>query len=218
MPTATGVVIAAMLSSVFTAGIMTLLQLSGAALPVVFAAVFGAVAWGLGRLALDWRQPKLEAWEKVFIGFAAAVALLRLVPYSYQYIAGVLVAPMTWDDNWHFQEVASLVNAERYPPRLNFKPDSYFHFYYVPWVPAAALASLLKSLTGMAMIKLAYAVGALGLCLSIAWVLIVAIRHLVPAEGRLPAMAALVMAGAVVDGLFAIRHFMAVRPEGANHQ
>ena len=210
MKTITGAVAATMVAACLTAGLMTLLELSGAALPAMFVLVLAAVAWGLGRLDVDWRQPKLEAWEKALVGFAAAVALLRLAPYAYQYIAGVLVAPITWDDNWQFQEVASLVNAERYPPRLNFKPDSYFHFYYVPWVPAAALASVFKSVTGMAMIKLAYALGALGLCLSIAWVLIVAIRHLVPAEGRRSAMAALVIAGAAVDGLFAIRHLVAL--------
>lgn len=199
-----------MIAACLTAAAMTLLQLSGAALPVVFTVVLAAVAWGLGRLDLDWRQPRLDAWEKALVGFAAAVALLRLAPYAYQYAAGVLVGPVTWDDNWHFQEVASLVNAERFPPRLNFKPDSYFHFYYVPWVPAAALASLLKSATGVAMIKLAYALGALGLCLAVAWVLIVAIRHLVPTEGRGWAFAALVIAGAAVDGLFAIRNFLAL--------
>ncbi len=210
MTSITGVVISTMVAACLTAGLMTLLQLSGAVLPVVFVVVLAAAGWGLGRLGFDWRQPKLEGWEKALVGFAAAVALLRLGPYAYQYIAGVLVAPITWDDNWHFQEVASLVNAERYPPRLNFKPDSYFHFYYVPWVPAAALASVFKSVTGMAMIKLAYALGALGLCLSIAWVLIVAIRHLVAPEGRPFAMAGLVIAGAGVDGLFAIRHFVAL--------
>ena len=210
MTTITGTIISIFIAACLTAASMTLLQLSGVLLPVVFVAVLGGVAWALRRLDVDWRQPKLEAWEKALVGFAAAVALLRLGPYAYQYIAGVLVAPITWDDNWHFQEVASLVNAESFPPRLNFKPDSYFHFYYVPWVPAAALASLLKSLTGMAMIKLAYALGALGLCLSIAWVLIVAIRHLVPAEGRRWAMAALLIAGAAVDGLFAIRNFVAL--------
>lgn len=208
MTSITGAVIATMIGACLTAGLMTLLQLSGAALPVVFILVLAVVAWGLGRLDVDWRQPRLEGWEKALIGFAAAVALLRLGPYAYQYIAGVLVAPITWDDNWHFQEVASLVNAERFPPRLNFKPDSYFHFYYVPWVPTAALGSLLQSVTGMAMIKLVYALGALGLCLAIAWVLIVAIRHLVPPAGRPWAMAALMIAGAAVDGLFAIRHFV----------
>ena len=210
MNTITGAIAATMVAACLTAGLMTLMQLSSAALPVVFVVVLAAVAWGLGRLDFDWRQPKLEAWEKALIGFAAAVALLRLAPYAYQYLAGVLVAPITWDDNWHFQEVASLVNAERYPPRLNFNPDSYFHFYYVPWVPAAALASLLQSLTGLAMIKLAYALGALGLCLAIAWGLIVAIRHLVPRDGRRWTMAALLIAGAAVDGLFAIRHFVAL--------
>lgn len=199
-----------MIAACLTAAAMTLLQLSGAALPVVFTVVLAAVAWGLGRLDLDWRQPRLDAWEKALVGFAAAVALLRLAPYAYQYAVGVLVGPVTWDDNWHFQEVASLVNAERFPPRLNFKPDSYFHFYYVPWVPAAALASLLKSATGVAMIKLAYALGALGLCLAVAWVLIVAIRHLVPTEGRGWAFAALVIAGAAVDGLFAVRNVLAL--------
>lgn len=208
--TITGAIAAVMMAACLTAGTMTLLQLSGAMLPVVFAAVLAVVSWGLGRFDVDWRQPRLEAWEKAFVGFATAVALLRLAPYAYQYLAGELVAPITWDDNWHFQEVASLVNAERFPPRLNFKPDSYFHFYYVPWVPAAALASLLKSGTGVAMIKLAYAMGALGLCLAVAWLLIVAIRHLVPTDGRRWAFAALVIAGAAVDGLFAIRNFVAL--------
>lgn len=206
MGKATEGLIACAIASFLTAGVMTTLQLSGSVLPLVLAVVLGAVWWALHGMAADWHQPQLERHEQALVGFALLVGLLRLAPYAWQYIAGVLVAPVTWDDNWHFQELASLVNAERFPPRLNFAPEAYFHFYYVPWVPAAAVSSLLATLTGAPMIKLGYAVGALLLDLGIAWGLIVAVRHLCPSEGRIWALGALVVAGAAIDGLFALRH------------
>ena len=210
MPTATGVLVAALVASFLTAGIMTVLALPGAALPVVLALVLLAVCWCLKGIAASWHQPPLEVHEKALLVFALLVGLLRLAPYAYQYAAGVLVAPVTWDDNWHFQELASLVNAERFPPRLNFQPSAYFHFYYVPWLPAAAISSLALTLTGLPMIKLGYALGALGLALGIAWSLIVVLRHFCPPPARIWAIGALIVSGAAIDGLFAIRHLLAM--------
>lgn len=187
---------------------MTVFGLSGEMLPAVLAVAFAGVVWGLRSVSTRWQEPPLDAWEKALIGYAAVVGLLRLAPYAWQYAAGVLVAPVTWDDNWHFQEVASLVNAERFPPRLNFAPEAYFHFYYVAWVPAAAISALIKTATGVPMIKLGYGLGALLLNLAIAWSLIIAIRHLVPRQGRGWALGALLIAGAAVDGLFALRYLV----------
>ncbi len=224
MTTATGALVAALVSSFLAASIMNALQLPGAMLPAVLALVGAGAWWALQGLAQGTvrgtlpgtfpgtipggRQPPVERHEKALLAFVVLVGLLRLVPYAYQYAAGVLVAPVTWDDNWHFQEVASLVNAERYPPRLNFVPDAYFHFYYVPWMPAAAISSLLLSVTGAPMVKLGLALGGLALLVGIAWGLIVIVRHLCPPQARIWAMAALVLAGATIDGLFALRHWL----------
>lgn len=208
MTSAAGVLVAGTISSFLTASAMTFLQLPGAALPVVLAPMFAAMVWALRGMDADWRQPQLERHEQVLLAFAVMVGLLRLGPYAYQYVAGVLVAPVTWDDNWHFQELASLVNAERFPPRLNFAHEAYFHFYYLAWVPAAAISSLLQTLTGTPMIKLGYALGALLLDVGVAWALIVVVRHFCAAPGRKWALAALVIAGAAIDGLFAVRNLV----------
>lgn len=208
MRSVTGWIVAGLLASYLAAGSMVLLNLPGGFLPVVLAVAFVAVVWALRDGSEAWRQPPLEAWEKALVGYAVVVGLLRLAPYAWQYAAGVLVAPVTWDDNWHFQELASLVNAERFPPRLNFAPEAYFHFYYVSWIPAAAISAALKALTGMPMIKLGYGLGALLLDLAVAWVFIVSIRHLCPREGRAWALGALLIAGAAVDGLMAVRHLI----------
>jgi hypothetical protein len=210
MINATSLLVSVLIGSVTAAALMNAFGLPGPALPLVLLVSIVIAAWGLRDMARGWCQPPLEVHEKALLGFALAVGMLRLGPYAWQYIAGTLVAPVTWDDNWHFQELASLVNAEHWPPRLNFQADAYFHFYYVPWMPAAAISSVLLTLTGAPMIKLGYALGALLLDLAIAWSLIVVVRHLCPAPGRMMALAALLIAGAAVDGLFAIRNFIAL--------
>lgn len=209
MISTTAILIAGLIAAVLTAAVMTLLGLPATALPLVLALLWGGAISTLRKDALAWRQPPLQQIEIALLAFALIVGLMRLTPYAYQYAAGALVAPVTWDDNWHFQELASLVNAERFPPRLNFHPESYFHFYYVPWVPAAAVSSLLLTTTGTGMLKLGYALGALLLCLAIAWSLIVVVRHLCPPEARRFAYLALLLAGAAVDGLFALRNIAA---------
>jgi hypothetical protein len=208
MSIATGVLVGALVASFLAAGAMNALQLPGAALPAVLVIALVGVWWGTRGMAAAWRQPPLERQERALLAFAVLVGLIRLTPYAYQYAAGVLVAPVTWDDNWHFQEVASLVNAERYPPRLNFAPHAYFHFYYVPLMPAAAISSILLAVTGAPMVKLGLALGALALVVGIAWGLIVIVRHLCPPPARIWALAALLLAGATVDGLFALRSWL----------
>lgn len=206
MRSVTGWIVAGMVASYLAAGAMVLLGLPSSLLPLVCLVVMAGAVWALRDVSRDWCQPTLERLEKALLAYALLVGLMRLTPYAWQYIAGVLVAPVTWDDNWHFQEVASLVNAERWPPRLNFAPGAYFHFYYVSWMPAAAISSLLGSLTGLPMIKLGYGLGALLLDLAVAWSLIVTIRHLCPREARAYALGALLVAGAAIDGLVAIRN------------
>ena len=212
MPTATGVLIAALVSSFLSASVMTALQLPGTVLPLVLALAFAAAAWMLRDLARALAEPPLMRCEQALLAFALLIGLLRLAPYAWQYAAGVLVAPVTWDDNWHFQELASLVNAERFPPRLNFQPEAHLHFYYLAWIPAAGLSSLALTLAGAPLIKLGLALGALALDVGIAWALIVTLRHFCGADAgpaRLYALAALVVAGAAVDGLFALRNLLA---------
>lgn len=205
----TALLLAGLISSVMTAALMTALTLPAGVLPLVLALVFAAAMSGVRETAACLFVPKLTRLEKALLAFVLAIGLLRLAPYAYQYAAGVLVAPVTWDDNWHFQELASLVNAGRYPPRLNFAPEAHFHFYYVPWMPAAALSSLLLTLTGTPMIKASYAVGALVLLLAIAWSLILVLRHLCSEAARPWALACLAVAGAAADGIFALLHLIA---------
>lgn len=212
MINATSVLVCFLTGSVVAASLMNVLGLPGPVLPLVLLACILAAAWALRGMARSWRQPSLEMHERALIAFALVVGLLRLGPYAWQYVSGTLVAPVTWDDNWHFQELASLVNAEHWPPRLNFQPEAHFHFYYVPWLPAAAISSILLTLTGAPMIKLGYALGALLLDLAIAWSLIVIVRHFCPGPGRLAALVALLVAGAAVDGIFALRNLAAGQP------
>ncbi len=203
----TRLLLASLASCVITASLMTALTLPAATLPLVLAVSFLAAERAMTGAARGIEVGDLSTLEKGLLAAALAIGLLRLGPYAWQYAAGVLVAPVTWDDNWHVQELASLVNAERYPPRLNFAPDAYFHFYYVPWMPAAALSSLLLTLTGAPMIKLSYALGALILLLGIAWGVIVIVRHICSEAARPWALGCLAVAGAGVDGVFALLHF-----------
>lgn len=206
--TPTGLLLAGLISAVATASLMTALTLPAVALAPVLAVVFVPALRLVGKAAPPLGMRDLSRLEAGLLVLVVLLGLLRLSPYAWQYWAGVLVAPVTWDDNWHFQELASLVNADRYPPRVNFAPDSHLHFYYVPWLPAAALSSLLLLLTGGPMIKLAYALGALVLLLGIAWGLILIIRHVCPVAARPWVFGCLAVAGAAADGVFALLHLV----------
>ncbi|MDC7787392.1 hypothetical protein PQJ75_17410 [Rhodoplanes sp. TEM] len=193
-------VLSLLVASVCSAALLTALRLPSDMAPLVFAALFAAAAVAFRRLPLAAAPAPLRWFEAALIGWAALTGLLRLVPYAAQSLTGRLAAAVHWDDNWHVQELASLVNSERFPPLLNYQPDTHLHFYYVAWMPAAALAEMLQRF-GLPAIKLAYGIGALLLALSAATILVAFLRHVLPAERRGAALAALVVAAAVPDGV-----------------
>ncbi|NVO16844.1 MAG: hypothetical protein HXX10_22700 [Rhodoplanes sp.] len=192
--------LALLAASVCTAAVMTALRLPTGLLPPVFALllVAGAVAFSRLPLVADASGPRW--FEGALIGWAALIQLVRLVPYTAQYVTGHLGAAVNYDDNWHFQELASLVHGARFPPLLNYQPDTHLHFYYVAWMPAAALGELF-GLAGVSWLKIAYGAGTLLLGVAAAVILIVFLRHALEQRQRGPALTALLLAGAVPDGI-----------------
>jgi hypothetical protein len=187
-------------ASVCTAAAMTALRLPTGLVPLVFALLVAAGAIVFRRLPLVADASGLRWWEGALIGWAALIQLVRLVPYTAQYVTGHLGAAVNYDDNWHFQELASLVHSDRFPPLLNYQPDTHLHFYYVAWMPAAALGELF-ALAGASWLKIAYGAGTLLLGLAAAVILILVLRHALEQRQRGPALAALLVAGAVPDGI-----------------
>lgn len=187
-------------ASICTAAAMSALRLPTGLVPLVLAMFLVAGAFAFRRLPVVADAGGLRWWEGALIGWAALIQIVRLVPYTTQYVTGHLGAAVTYDDNWHFQELASLVNGARFPPLLNYQPDTHLHFYYVAWMPAAALAELF-ALAGVSWLKIAYGVGTLLLGLAAAVILILVLRHVLAPRQRGAALAALLVAGAVPDGI-----------------
>jgi hypothetical protein len=197
--------IVAVLAAVFcSTSAMNALLLPSALLPILFVVACVLSVAGFRKLEVAEKKPRLTLLEWGLLAYALLVGVVRLVPYTAQYFDHSLAGAVNFDDNWHFQELASLVNTERFPPRLNFHPESFLHFYYLPWIPAAALSIALKFATGQAFIKFSYGVDALFLGLAATFTFILFVRHVLePGARKLPIIAALV-AGAGVDGVFAI--------------
>lgn len=204
MPAITRAVVVWSLASLLGASVMTVLGLPAGALPLVFVVAAALAAYALRDLDCGTTGPSLAPVEWAIIGLAVLVSLLRLVPYAGQNLSSGISGAVTWDDHWHFQEVASLVNASRFPPDLNFQPGVAFHFYYVPWIPAAALSVLADAITGRALIKATYALDALALNLAAVWVLLMFVRHALPERARAWALGAVMIAGAAPDAIFAL--------------
>ncbi|RAI43486.1 hypothetical protein [Rhodoplanes roseus] len=192
-------VLSLLTASVCAAAAMTALRLPTEFTPLVLALFVVAGMVGFRRLPLVDAEP-LRWFEGALIGWAAAIQLVRLVPYTAQHLTGGLGAAVNYDDNWHFQELASLVNSERFPPLLNYQPDTHLHFYYVAWMPAAAIGELFQ-LAGASAIKFSYGAGTLLLGIAAAVILVVVLRHLLEPRQRGPALAAVLVAGAVPDGV-----------------
>lgn len=211
MPAITRAVTVWSIASVVSASLMTLMGLPAGALPLVLVLTAALAAYAFRDLAFGADASRLSALELGCLGLALLVGFLRLVPYAGQYLTGSLSGAVTWDDHWHFQEVASLVNAARFPPDLNFQPGTAFHFYYVPWIPAAALSVLAEAISGRSLIKATYALDALALDLAAVWVLLMFLRHAVPAGARAWALGAVMIAGAAPDGIFATLNFLSER-------
>jgi hypothetical protein len=194
-------IIVVLASSFCAAALMNALRLPGGLLPLILALACGLCAIAFRTLDLEKIGKKLTPLEYGLLGYAALIGIVRLIPYTLQYVDHSLVGAANFDDNWHFQELASLVNTERFPPRLNFRPESYLHFYYLPWIPAAALSDALKLVTGQSFIKLTYGLDALLLGLAATFIFILFVRHVLEERARnLPIVAALI-AGAAMEGV-----------------
>ena len=207
----TRIVVAALVACLVTASLMTLLGLPAGVLPIVLVLAAGATFYAVRDLDCGPVPDSLAPTEWLLLGLALLIGLLRLVPYAGQYVTGGLAGAVTWDDHWHFQEVASLVNSARFPPDLNFQPGTPFHFYYLPWMPAAALSVVAEALTGRTFIKATYGLDALALNLAAVWVLLMFLRHALPAAARGWALGAVLIAGAGPDGIFAVLNLLTER-------
>lgn len=183
---------------------MNALSLPGIYLPFILLAAVALCAAGFRKLELAECETKISPLEWGLIAYAGLIGVIRLVPYTLQYIDHSLASAVNFDDNWHFQELASLVNTERFPPRLNFHPGSYLHFYYLPWIPAAALSDLFKMTTGQPFVKLTYGLDALLLGLAASFIFILFVRHVLEHSARKLPILAVLIAGAAVDGAFAL--------------
>ncbi|MGQ0674033.1 MAG: hypothetical protein ACT4N2_14315 [Hyphomicrobium sp.] len=190
-----------------TASAMTAVGAPSALLPLILPASFAVALLAFRPLHLVGVTTRLQPAEWAVFGLAVFTALLRLAAYAPDGFDGHLATAVTFDDNWHFQELASLVTSERFPPRLNFAPQHHLHFYYLPWMPAAALSHLLLMATGAAWLKLSYALGVLLLNVLSAAVLIAFVRHAVDAGARTLALSALLLAGAIPDGIAAVNNW-----------
>lgn len=211
MPAITRAVVVWSIASLVSASVMTVLALPAGALTLVLVVTAALAAYGLRDLDCGPAVPGLGPAELGLIGLALLVGLSRLAPYAAQYVSSGVSGAVTWDDHWHFQEVASLVNAPRFPPDLNFQPGTAFHFYYLPWIPAAALSVLADAVTGRALIKATYALDALVLDLAAVWVLLMFIRHALPDRARMWALGAVAITGAAPDAVFALLNVLSER-------
>ena len=205
MPRFVGLSITVTLASIFcSTSAMNGLALPGVLLPFVLAATVVVLAVVFRKLDFSAINGKLTPAEYALLAYAAAIGVVRLIPYTLQYVDHSLAGAVNYDDHFHFQELASLVNTERFPPRLNFNPESYLHFYYLPWIPAAALSDILKLVTGQSFLKLTYGLDALVLDLSATFIFIAFARHVLDERARNLAILAALLAGAVVEGMFEI--------------
>lgn len=191
-----------------TAALMTATASASAYLPITLAAFICFCALLFRKLNIRTSDRQLSLLEKFFLAYGFVIGGIRLAPYSWQYIASNLTGVSTVDDYWHIQELASLITSPRFPPKLNFFPSSYLHFYYLPWLPSAAASDVMQSIFGDPLIKLTYAIGSMALGIAASFILIAFVRHvLAPAQCETALLAVIAM-GASVEGLFALRDFL----------
>ncbi len=189
---------------VISTAIMAAFRLPSSTLPLILAATGALLFYLFRRLRIVGDASSLTGWEWAFLLYSALIGVVRLLPFIHQHAFGQLSAAAIWDDNWHFQELASLINSETFPPVLNYEPTSYFHYYYLPWIPAAALSDLLRAVTGHIFLKLTFGLDALLLDFSVGVLVILFLRHLLAPAQRPLALLAVLLAGAVPDGLYSI--------------
>ncbi|MEI9993453.1 MAG: hypothetical protein WDM91_02570 [Rhizomicrobium sp.] len=197
--------ILAILAAAFCSGsLLCAFALRADLLPLVLVVLAAGFFWLFRRVAVVSDTAPLAGYEWAFLGYAALIAVLRQMLYTDEYLTGHLVDAITTDDPWHFQEVASLVTTAHFPPRLNYQPDAYLHYYYLAWLPAAAASGLLKLIGLGPAIKATYALdaGLIGIAFAFAFILFQ--RHVLPPPARKFAIIALFVAGAVPDGAAAL--------------
>ncbi len=203
---ATLFIIAGMVSTLFTAALMNAGTIKSIYLPIILLITFVICLVWFRRLDLNVLSEPLTASEYALIGYAVTIGVLHLTPYVIQYQDHILVNAVNDDDLWHFQEVASLVNTDAFPPKVNFYQSSYLHFYYLPWIPAAALSKVASIWIGSPLIKLSFGVCALLIAIASTVIWIAFIRHVLKKEARIFAVLCLIGSGAVVEGLGFLLH------------
>lgn len=202
-------IVTVLASSLCAAAVMNALALPGSLLPFVLTIICILCAVAFRKLDVEKIDKRLTPFEYGLLGLAGVVGVARLIPYTLQYVDHSLAGAVNFDDNWHFQELASLVNSERFPPRLNFHPDAYLHFYYLPWIPAAAFSDVLKLATGQSFIKFAYGLDALFLNLASTFIFILFVRHVLEERARNLTIVAVLIAGAAMEGALLLADFSA---------
>ena len=142
---------------------MNTLQLKTCLLPILYGGCLLVAGCSIFRaqIILDAHQSYLSTNElKWLVSMVFVLALLCAgvrFPYLLEGRLHHLVGPLASDDNWHIQEINSLVNSLRYPARFSLAPTQYFSLYYAPWMMIAALY-LAVPIHGFT-IKAAFAIG-----------------------------------------------------------
>ncbi len=134
-------------------------------LAIVFVLSFIGIHWVLRNLlrAESFPPSPLEFSPKEKLGLAIAALLVVFflaAPrclYLFEPQLGIALDPVSADDNWHIQEINSLVHSPRHPPVSSFDSTRYLSFYYAPWMFVAAIYQLLP-LPWMTL-KVAYSLG-----------------------------------------------------------
>jgi|688.fasta_scaffold123529_1 hypothetical protein len=127
-------------SNIVTMSLMNFFELPVEHLGKIYVACFALSILIISRANLS--IPKLgRSWSIFSIAMAILLFLPRL-PYFFEPNLGFSVDAFCWDDWWHFQELASLINGDYYPPRSTFDSNYFLGFYYAPWMLGAALSTL----------------------------------------------------------------------------
>lgn len=138
-------------ANVLTLTLMNAFTLRTGALAFLFILSFLAMHWVLQNLlrAESLPRPPLQfsIREKTGLAIAALAVVFFLAGPRCLYLLepqfGIALDPVSADDNWHIQEINSLVHSPRHPPVSSFDSTRYLSFYYAPWIFVAAIYQLL---------------------------------------------------------------------------
>ena len=154
---------------ILIANIVTMLVMNVLVLPVDFFLPLYACGLAAGYLLV--KKVSLESPEnasillttgerKLLMAGYTVMALLYILPRSGYLLEGFLGYSMDavcWDDNWHIQELNSLINSARYPPISSFMEGKFLSHYYCAWMFPAFIYKLLP--IGQVTIKVAMFLG-----------------------------------------------------------